>query len=545
MDPYQAQVDAADAFSCAEQWPEAVEAYAELVAVGRSDYRLHLHFGTALLYWDHHREACEQLSAALRYRPDSIEALNNLGCAYNHLSDHRKAEEVCRRLLAMQPNHPTAWSNLGLSLVFQGRNQEAIEALQRATEIQPENQGSRDNLLQVLNNVATDGQGLAEVHRALCADRLSSPKKPLPNHAGRRIRVGYVSSDFRLHSVAYFMAGIIGAHDRSAFDIYCYSANRFSDWMTRYFSEKAEHFVDISHLSDAEAAERIEADQIDILVDLSGHMAGNRLGMFSHRPAPVQATYLGYPATTGCSFMDFRLVDGLTDPDGSDACATERLIRLPGPFLCYSPFPDAPEIAPLPALASGHITFGSFNNATKISDETLDLWSRVLAGLPDSRLFIKASCFSDTTICDQFHQRFAQHGIDPARIDFSGLIASVQEHLGSYGKVDIALDTFPYHGTTTTCEALWMGVPVITLVGDLHAARVGLTLLTAVGLGGLATTSTADFVSLAVAFSEDKEQLANLRSHLRQVVAGSPLCDRARFTRGLEAAYRKMLAPEG
>ena len=540
----QNQAKTAEAESLAEagRWREAAEAYAKLATAGLSNYQLHFNYGTVLMNWGRYQDGREQLLAALRYQPNSLEALNNLAGAHLKLGNACAAEEVCRQILSAQPDFHTAWTNLGVALSYQGRVSEGIEAMKRALEIAPEDWIARDNLLLNLNYTATDGNDLADVHHLLCAYLPSSPQKQLPDIHGRRIRVGYVSSDFRGHSVAYFMAGVIGTHDRSAFEVFCYSMTSAPDWMTKNFVRMAEHFVDLATYTDPEAAARIEADQVDVLVDLGGHTTGNRLGIFALRPAPVQVSYLGYPATTGCSFIDYRLVDGLTDPDGSDSFSTERLVRLPAPFLCYYPHPDFPPTAPLPALANGYITFGSFNHSSKISDDTLDLWSRVLAEVPDSRLFIKSRELADPVVCERFRERFVQRGLDSSRITFSGLLLNAVEHFAAYGKIDIALDTFPYNGTTTTCEALWMGVPVISLVGNLHAARVGYTILTAVGLGDLAVTSAEEYVALSAALAEDKQQLADLRGHLQSIIAHSPLCDRFRLTKGLENAYRKMLS---
>jgi predicted O-linked N-acetylglucosamine transferase (SPINDLY family) len=239
------------------------------------------------------------------------------------------------------------------------------------------------------------------------------------------------------------------------------------------------------------------------------------------------------------------MVDELTDPEGAEAHSTEQLLRLPAPFLCYYPHPDCPEVAPLPALAKGSITYGSFNHSSKISDETLDLWARILAGAPDSHLLLKSKNFSDTSACARFRERLSGRGFDGTRVTLMGHIPGTLNHLAAYGDIDVALDTFPYHGTTTTCEALWMGVPVISLVGRLHAARVGLTLLNSVGLGGLATATEDEYVALALALAEDRDQLAQLRGRLRGIMERSPLCDRHRLTRGVEDAYRKMLASGG
>ncbi|MDP2876446.1 MAG: tetratricopeptide repeat protein [Holophaga sp.] len=525
----------------AGHWVEAAKACAEVVAGGRSDYRIHSLYGSVLMRCGRYEDARDQLGVALLYSPESIEVRNNLAATQLKLGEPCLTEETCRAILAECPDYLPAWANLGLALCHQGRVPEGLEAMQRAIELSPDDPILRDNLLLNLNYIATDGQDLAFVHEALCGDLGRSPKKPLPNTGSRRIRIGYVSNDFKSHSVSFFIAGVIRAHSRSAFEVFCYSTTPAPDRRTENFRELADHFVDLSNCSDVEAAQRVEADQIDILVDLGGHTSGNRLGIFALRPAPVQVSYLGYPATTGCSFIDYRVVDALTDPEENSSFSTERLVRLTPPFLAYLPHSTFPATAQLPALANGYLTFGSFNHSSKISDDTLELWSMVLTKVPDSRLFLKARAFSDAKVCDGYRERFSQRGIDGARLSFSGFTEGTQEHLAAYGKIDIALDTFPYNGTTTTCEALWMGVPVITLVGNLHAARVGYTLLTSVGLGDLAATSAADYVALAATFPEDLNHLANLRRSLQRIVASSALCDPSRLTLELETAYRKML----
>ena len=536
------QAAAAESLAQDGRWAEAAKTYAEVVKAGESSFRIHFYYGTALMHGGQNEAAREQFGAALGFDPNSPEALTNLGAVQGKLGHLTATEETSRRLLAQQPKSPVAWINLCLSLCQQARVPEAIEAAQRALEVVPGDPTLRDILLFSLNLVATEGQDLADVHRMLCAPMTSTVRKPLPDVRNRRIRLGYVSNDFRSHPVSSFMAGIIATHDRNAFDVFCYSTTPSPDARTENFRQLAEHFVDLVGCSDPEAARQIEVDQIDILVDLGGHTSGNRLSLFALRPAPVQVTYLGYPATTGCSFMDFRVVDERTDPEGSDLFSTEALVRIPAPFLCFYPHFTHPPIAPRPALANGHITFGSFNQAPKISDDTLDLWSRVLAAVPDSRMFIKAQAFSEESVCERFRERFLERDISPSRLTFSGFLKSAQDHLAAYDQVDIALDTFPYNGTTTTCEALWMGVPVLSLVGNLHAARVGYTLLASVGLDRFATTSAENYVAIAATLASDDKQLADLRSTLQQATKRSPLCDRFRLTKGLEDGYRSMLA---
>jgi predicted O-linked N-acetylglucosamine transferase (SPINDLY family) len=543
MNRERGHVEEAESLAAAGRWQEAAGAYATALTRTGSTYQLRLGHGLALMRIGRFEEAHHQFTHALQHEPNSPEALNNLAAALSRLGNSSAAEETCRRILADHPDHHAAWSNLGSALCRQGRVAEGLEAFGQALALAPDDRIIRDNLLLNLNYLATDGAELAEVHRILCGDLPSAPPRPHPDTAGRRIRIGYVSSDFRSHSVSFFMAGIIGTHDRDAFEVFCYSTTHAPDRRTEDFRHLAEHFVDLAASSNEEAARRIQADGIDILVDLGGHTSGNRLDIFAHRPAPLQVTYLGYPATTGCPFMDYRLVDALTDPDGAEALSTEHLIRLPAPFLCYLPHTTFPEIAPLPALTNGYITYGSFNHSAKISDDTLNLWSSVLAAAPDARLVIKAREFSDAAACTHLRRRFSERKVDLSRLTLLGHLENSQSHLAAYGQIDVALDTFPYHGTTTTCEALWMGVPVISLIGSLHAARVGLTLLNSVGLGGLATATEDEYVALALALAEDRDQLAQLRGRLRGIMERSPLCDRHRLTRELETALRTMLQP--
>ncbi len=288
----------------------------------------------------------------------------------------------------------------------------------------------------------------------------------------------------------------------------------------------------------------IRSEQIDILVDLSGHSKLNRLSLFAHRPAPVQISYLGYPDTTGMAAMDYRLVDELTDPPGMtagtiDCLCTEKLLRLPAPFLAYRPPEMAPEITPPPAQSAGPITFGSFNTLSKINQDLLSLWSRVLQAVPDSRLMLKGWPLSDPAIARWYPQEFLNRGISPARLILRPGLPEHRDHLAAYGEIDIALDTFPYHGTTTTtCEALWMGVPVITLAGKTHAARVGVSLLNAASHPEWIANNPDDYVDLAKKMANDRPALAHTRSELRNKMQNSPLLDGSRLVRNLEAAYR-------
>jgi protein O-GlcNAc transferase len=293
-------------------------------------------------------------------------------------------------------------------------------------------------------------------------------------------------------------------------------------------------------MSDEALAERIRHDGIDILVDLVGHTAMNRLLVFARRPAPIQVTWLGYPNTTGLTAIDYRLVDAVTDPEGeADALASETLVRLPGGFLCYGGHGGAPAPGPAPCLATGTVTFGSFNSPPKLSAATLDAWAQVLARLPESRLLLKGKPFADAATRALYLGRLAERGVAPERVELAAWLPD-QAHLALYDRIDIALDPFPYNGTTTTCQALWMGVPVVALRGDRHASRVGASLLTQIGLTDLIADSVEAYVETAIALAGDPARLADLRHSLRPRMAASPLCDATGFARKIEQAYRTM-----
>ncbi len=310
--------------------------------------------------------------------------------------------------------------------------------------------------------------------------------------------------------------------------------------MTRELQRITDGWCSTVGKTDLEIARTIRADAIDVLVDLAGHTGSNRLRVFGCRPAPVQVTYLGYPDTTGLRSMDYRLTDAWADPPGGESYHTEELVRLPGGFLCYSPAPGSPPVSEPPFLASGDITFGSFNNLAKLSPELLETWAAILKEVPGSRLLLKSKGFLGPGVRERYRRMLAVHGVDPARLELIPWSLTLEHHLMAYSRVDIALDTFPYNGATTSCEALWMGVPVITLRGQSHAGRVGTSLLQSLGMPELIAGNGAQYVTLATGLVRDRERLAGLRRGLRKRMAGSALCDARRLCREVEAAFRAM-----
>ncbi|HEC04157.1 MAG TPA: hypothetical protein ENI81_11545, partial [Phycisphaerales bacterium] len=355
----------------------------------------------------------------------------------------------------------------------------------------------------------------------------------------RRLRIGYISPDFCGHSVSYFFEPILEAHDAEAVEVYGYGDVSCPDQVTEELKVKFGHYRNICGLRDQEVAKMIEQDKIDILVDLAGHTSGNRLGVMARKPAPVQVTYLGFPDTTGMGQIDYRLTDETADPPDAQRFHTEKLVFLPGGFLCYKPPGFAPPVNSLPAIEKGCFTFGSFNNNCKIQPDMMRLWAEILKRRESSRLLLKFGGGDDPAVRDHYLREFESFGISRERVDICGRKPTI-EHFRMYGRVDMALDTYPYNGTTTTCEAMWMGVPTLSLAGKAHASRVGLSILSRMGLGDFATSTPAEYVEKAVAFSGELDNLAKIRASLRSMMFNSPLCDKKRFTKSLEAAYRAM-----
>ena len=324
-------------------------------------------------------------------------------------------------------------------------------------------------------------------------------------------------------------------------EIFCYAEVKRPDDVTERFKALADHWRETVGLSDEAVAAQIAADGIDILVDLAGHTAANRLLVFALKPAPVQVTWLGYPHFTGLSAIDYRLVDAVTDPeDDVISTSSEKLVRLDGTFACYGPAPAAPPPASPPSLDSGIITFGSFNNPTKYSAATMDAWAELLARVPEARLLLKGLPFADASTRASYLACFNERGVSAQRTTLVRSTPYWAYHLARYGEIDIALDPFPYNGHTTTCEALWMGVPVVTLRGDRHSGRIGASLLTSVGLDELIANNVEEYVDIAMRLAHDRSRLAHLRNSLRAQMGASPLCDAPRFARKIETAYRSM-----
>jgi predicted O-linked N-acetylglucosamine transferase (SPINDLY family) len=482
---------------------------------------------------------------ALEARPDFADAYNNLGITLKDLGYPDKAVAAYRQAIAVRPGYAEAHNNMANALKEQGDLDDAVAMYRRAANLKPDHVAAHSNLLSCLNYLARGtARGIfAETQRwnALHARPVARGGAVHDNNRDpeRRLRVGFVSPDFREHSVSHFFAPVFAALKQM--ELFCYSDVARPDAVTARLRAHADHWRNIIGLSDDDAADRVRRDRIDILVDLTGHTGRNRMLLFARRPAPVQVTWLGYANTTGLSGMDYRLTDALADPPGeSDAVHSETLVRLPDGFLCYGPPDDAPDVAAAPFHAAGHVTFGSFNSLAKLTADVIATWARILQQVPDSRLLLKSRPLADDSVQTRVLRLFAERGIAGGRIALMARIPSTRDHLAAYGRLDIALDTFPYNGTATTSEALWMGVPVVALNGARHAARVSGDILSRISLTELAGESESDYVDIAVALAHDPDRLAALRAGLRERLRTSPFCDAARFAADLERTFRDM-----
>ncbi len=506
-----------------------------------SDARLDL--GNALLDAGDLADAQAQIEAVLSAEPASAIAYNSLGNLRARQQQFDGAIAAYRKAIELDPRLSQAHGNLGMLQFGIGDNDAAIAAFRRAVSLAPDRPANWSALLFALSvSDRATAAGIAAEHRAFGA-RFAARIAPLPAlapapRAGRRLRIGYVSSDWRRHAVAVFAEPLLAAHDRHHFEVFCYQNYSGGDEVTARFAALADGFVSIASMSDAEAAQRIRADAIDILVDLNGHTAHNRLPLFFLKPAPVQVSWLGYLGTTGVPTIDYRLTDVFTDPPGQpEAAGIEALWRLPQTQWCYRPYPEAQAVGPLPAATAEAITFVCMNHATKISRTALALWLRILDAVPASRLMLLAT--PDAGQRAQVLAFFAAHGIEAERIE-QVVEAPVSTYLGRYLRADIALDSLPCAGGTTTCDALWMGVPVVTLVGDRPFSRSGASLLRNAGLAELITRTPDEYVRAAVDLAADRPRLAALRADLRNRLRASPLLDASAFARAVEQAFDAM-----
>jgi len=504
--------------------------------------------GNALLGMSRAAEAEVAFERAHQLVPENPFVLNNLGHALWLQGKMGGAIKAFETVLEMSPEQAGSASNLGAAFQECGRLEEAYSAYRRALAINPALTIAHSNLAFSMHyRQGDDPEAMFAIHsdwerlHAEVATDVSAPFSSRP--AGQRLRVGYVSADLRTHSVGYFIEALLENHDPTRFEVYCYSNSMVEDEVSRRLQQQVKRWRVIYGVDDKACREMIRNDGIDILVDLSGHSDGSRLSLFSPRSAPVQLSFLGYPNTTGLSTIDARLVDAYTDiPGVSDRFHTERLVRLEKGFLCYRPLPDAPPVSPLPALSNGRITFVCFNAFAKLSPAILRVWARILKQLPDARLLIKSLAVADADARKHVDDLFHSAGINLAQVEFQGRVASTVAHLEHYHRGDIALDPYPYSGTTTTFEALYMGLPVVTLAGRTHVSRVSGSILQTLGRNEWIADNEDDYVRIVLDLAADTSRLSEVRAGLRSALMASELTDGARYARKVEAAYADLYA---
>ena len=556
---------------------EAVASCDEALSLKPDYAEAHNNLGNAFLGLARPDEAVASFYKAISLKPDYPEAYSNLGNALQVQSGFDEAVQNYRRALALKPDFAEAHKNLGNALKEQGKLDEAVASYQQALSCKPDFAEAHNNLGNALQDQGKLDEAVASYRQALsckpdfaavysnllfatqfCA--VQSPEELLAIHApfaaqfeaplkaqwrrhqntaepARRLKVGYVSPDLRRHAVAFFIEPVLACHDSKQIEVFCYYNHLLRDGFTDRLAGYADHWLDCKSLPDPQLAERIRADGIDILVDLAGHTRDNRLLTFARKPAPIQITYLGYPGTSGLTAMDYRLTDGCADPAGSEAYYTEKLLRLPDSLCCYRPDRDMPQITALPARHNGYVTFGSFNNFNKIDRPCIELWARVLSAVPGSRLLMVTVPEGESR--QRLTAQFGALGVAAQRLEFVGKLAQ-GEFLRTFQRADIALDPIAVTGGTTTCEALWMGLPVVVLVGARFTTRVGYSFLSAAGLQEFAAQSAQGYVQVAAKLAGDLTRLAQLRAGMRAQMARSPLVDEARFTRNLEKIYRQV-----
>ena len=560
---------------------EAIANYAKAVQIDPNFAAAYYSLGVALQQKNQFEEAMAFYQQALSLNPKHIYALNNLGHIFKKMKKYDEAITYYQKALEINPDYADTYNNLGAVLQEKGMLEESIayyenavrvkedfveaylnlgnafkeegqlqdaeKYFRHALKIKPDSPVAHSCLLMLLNYFYEyDPETVFNEHieyakkfgETLSSGASSHKNSPEPD---RRLKIGYISPDFKRHSVTSFFEPVVSAHNREDFEIYCYSDVSIPDEVTKHIENRAGNWRNIIGMSDEGVEQLIRNDEIDILVDLAGHTANNRMLVFARKPAPVQASWIGYPATTGLSMVDYKIVDSYTDPPGmTEKYYAEKLLRLPGCFLCYNPDGESPEVSSLPAIEKDYITFGSFNNFTKVSTEVLGLWIQILKDIPNSHFIMKSYSFSDVATRQRALEKFVHEGIAVERIEILPAEPSTKKHLSLYNCVDIGLDTFPYNGTTTTCEALWMGVPVIVLAGKTHASRVGVSLLSNIGLTEHIAETRQEYRTIAVGLARNMDKLQEMRKKLRDTIAGSPLTNAARFTSILEKGYREI-----
>jgi predicted O-linked N-acetylglucosamine transferase (SPINDLY family) len=517
---------------------EAVAAFQKYAELQPDDARGKNNLALALANVGRHADAIDILQKLVKVKPDYAEAHNTLGVTLEAIGKKDDALFHYDAAVKAKPDFADAWSNRGINLLESGRADEAVESLQKSVHHRPGVPAVHSNLLLAMNYPSSIPIDLiADEHKSWGTQyggetpAIPKPADPNPN---RVLKIGYVSSDFRAHTVAGFIEAVFANHDRKRFHVTAYANVIRPDDVTEKLKGLADAWVPAAALSDEALAHKVRVDGIDILIDLAGHTAGNRLLTFARRPAPMQATLFGYPNTTGIPAVDFRISDAISDPPGqTESFSTETLIRLPNLAWVYAPPANLPPVGLLPALTKKGLTFGCLNNAAKISDDCLAAWSKVLQATPGSKLILLAG--QSNAGAKRLADRFTKAGILRDRVELIFRLPK-EQYYQAYSGFDIALDPFPYNGGVTTCDSLAMGVPVLTVEGASYVARQGLAVLANLGLPGFIARTPVQLVELAKSWNSRRQELATIRSGLREQLRKSPICDAAGYVRNLEDA---------
>jgi predicted O-linked N-acetylglucosamine transferase (SPINDLY family) len=525
---------------------EAIGCFERAIALKPGLAQPHVNLGLAYKSQDRTDEALACFNTALSIDPELAEVHNNLGILLQERGQLDDALAHFRKAVALKPDLAQAHNNIGIVAADRGRLHEAYAHYRKAMALQPDYAEAWSNyLLTMQYDPAFSPAGICAEHLRF-GERFETPLRPTwPKHGNsrdpnRRLRVGFVSGDLRTHPVGHFMEGVLAHLDTRVLAITLYPTNLKEDELSRRLRHLDVSWQPVAGLSDDDAAQRVRNDGIDILVDLSGHTEDNRLLVFARKPAPVQVSWL-YFSTTGLTAMDYLLCDRFVVPSGEVIHYVEKLWVMPNSYLCFTPPRDDVQVGELPASRHGHTTFGCFNNLTKMDDAVVRCWARLLKTLPDSRLFLKSRQLNDHSMQLTTLERFGQHGIGPDRLILEGPSPRSQ-YLAAYNRIDIALDPFPFPGGTTTVEALWMGVPVLTRRGDRFIAHAGESILANADLSDWIADDDDDYIAKACAFAADRQYLTTLRAGLRPRLIASPLCDAPKFALNLAAAFREMWA---
>lgn len=482
--------------------------------------------------------AIRHFEESLVIDPAYVPALANLGKIFQSAGCLTEALNLYDRALKSDPERSELYANRANILVAMAKHDAAYADYEKALFFYPGNARARSDYLLSIHyvDIKSDAEIFAEHQK--WSDFSHHPAEVLRPYKHKKIKIAYVSADFRRHSVAYFIEGILHFHDREAFEIFCYSDVAHEDEISSRIKSSDLSWKSIVGKSDDEVHEMVLEDEIDVLVDLGGH-CGTRMSLFARRNAPLQVSYCGYPNTSGLTNMDLRLVDSTTDPGEKDEFFSEETVRLNRCFLAFCPPENSPEVSAAPCIRNSYVTFGSFNSLSKITPIVISTWSKILRRSPDSRLILKCKQFHDRFLKKDILALFEKHGVSGNRLDFLGYESQLQDHLELYSRIDLALDTFPYNGVTTTCEALHMGVPVLSCYGERHVERVGLSLLESCGLHSLCVKSAREYIKTATNFAKNPQVLVELRSKMRGIMHTSELCDSLGLTKQIEKVFRE------